>query len=273
MMMLATACCTGSDAPMARCKAPPKPAAGRGCADRGRHRGQIMDVFNYAEHFVHRIAVAHDPKSLIQIELHPGLHCDLYRCPHCYGHGQHIMPGEVLSAAEIDAALADVAASAPTIIVSGIATEPLTHPDAVGILQAIKRQRLPLGLYTKGLNLVPQVRQSLLDGESETFVTVSLDAVSGADYMIKHNIAAGPKDEGRNYHERVLDNLRQFRIERDRVGARVEIRAAFLFGHGSRRDDRARAGDRGAACGSTAFLVSPGTQRRCPAGTAAAGSP
>src|SRR5687768_11740574 len=94
----------------------------------GNQRGQHSKL-DYARHFLHRLAARYDVSAPLQIELHPGLHCDLYRCPHCYGHSQPPLRGAVLSLKEIESALDEVASFDPTIIVSGITTEPLTHPD------------------------------------------------------------------------------------------------------------------------------------------------
>src|SRR5437899_272279 len=107
-----------------------------------------MDVFDYSEHFFYRLGRSYDIGRPIQIELHPGINCDLYRCPHCFGHGQPPLSGAVLSPDEIGTALDDVAESQPTIIVSGITTEPLTHPEASDLLAQVRRRGLPLGLYT-----------------------------------------------------------------------------------------------------------------------------
>jgi radical SAM protein with 4Fe4S-binding SPASM domain len=195
----------------------------------------LMDLFDYQNHFFHRLTVAHDPASPIQGELHPGPHCDLYRCPHCYGLGQSVLQGKLVSAEEIDRALADVEHSRPTIIVSGITTEPLTHPDAAGIIRAVRRRQLPLGLYTKGRRLTDDVRRALLeDGSPETFVTLSLDSVSAADYLQRHNIPADRRDgmdgtKGIDYFDIVLDNLKRLRTSRDATGSSTSIRGAFLL--------------------------------------------
>src|SRR3954471_332636 len=110
-----------------------------------------MDAFDYADHFLFQLATRYDPGRPLQIELHPGLHCDRYQCPHCFGHGQRPLPGRVLSADELGQALDDIVAADPLIIVSGIPPEPLTHPEAPALLRAIRSRGLRLGLYTKGL--------------------------------------------------------------------------------------------------------------------------
>ena len=58
-----------------------------------------MHAFDYAEHFIYQLVRLHDPGQPMQIELHPGLHCDRYQCPHCFGHGQRPVAGRTLLAA------------------------------------------------------------------------------------------------------------------------------------------------------------------------------
>jgi radical SAM protein with 4Fe4S-binding SPASM domain len=194
-----------------------------------------MDTFDYVQHFFHRLASAHDANRLLQVELHPGLNCDLYRCPHCYGHGQRPLFGEALSPHEIGIALDDIVAFGPTIIVSGVTTEPLTHPQAASVLAEVRRRRLPLGLYTKGRRLEGDVVDALLDGSGECFVTVSVDDVGRAGYLSRHGIAVDSREGGAlglrgvDYQQRVLSNLRAFKDRRDALGAAVELRVALLL--------------------------------------------
>lgn len=193
-----------------------------------------MDVFDYSTHFFHRLARVHDIGRPIQIELHPGLNCDLYRCLHCYGHGQPPLPGRVLSPEEIGAALDDVSAYAPTVIVSGVTTEPLTHPQSAGVLREVRRRGLPLGLYTKGRRLEGDVVDALLEGSGECWVTVSLDDVGKEEYMRRHGLSPSSRERagglsGAEYYERVLSNIRAFKSLRDARSADVQIRIALLM--------------------------------------------
>jgi radical SAM protein with 4Fe4S-binding SPASM domain len=193
-----------------------------------------MDVFDYSDHFFYRLARWHDISRPVQIELHPGIHCDLYRCPFCYGHGQQPLPGPVLSPEEIGAALDQVAASTPTVIVSGVTTEPLTHPQAAAVLTEVKRRGLPLGLYTKGRRLEGDVVDALLEGSGECWVTVSVDDIGNDEYLRRHNISPSSREgasgvSGAEYYERVLSNIRTFKAMRDARGAAVEIRIALLL--------------------------------------------
>jgi radical SAM protein with 4Fe4S-binding SPASM domain len=193
-----------------------------------------MDVFDYSDHFFYQVARSHDISHPIQIELHPGIHCDLYRCLHCYGHGQPPLPGDVLSPEEIGAALDDVSACAPTVIVSGVTTEPLTHPQSAAVLREVKRRGLPLGLYTKGRRLEGDVVDALLEGSGECWVTVSLDDIGKDEYMRRHGISSSSREgnsgfSGSEYYERVMSNIEAFTEMRNARSAAVEIRVALLI--------------------------------------------
>jgi radical SAM protein with 4Fe4S-binding SPASM domain len=194
-----------------------------------------VDTFDYVQHFVHRLASAHDTNRLLQVELHPGLHCDLFRCPHCYGHGQQPLAGKTLSVDEVAAALDDVLVSKPTVIVSGVTTEPLTHPDAAAMLAQIRHRHLPLGLYTKGRRLEGDVVDALLEGSGECFVTVSLDEIDPTRYVTRHGLSRVSQEGGAEglvgaeYFQRVLDNVDAFKTRRDAVGASLELRVALLL--------------------------------------------
>lgn len=193
-----------------------------------------VDVFDYSSHLLHRLARAHDPAAPLQIELHPGLHCDLYRCPHCYGLGQPVLAGRPVTAQEIDTALADIAAYRPTVIVSGITTEPLTHPDASGIIRAIKRRNLTLGVYTKGRRLDQDMCDALVEPGGHTFVTLSLDGVTRGEYVTRHGLREDRRDGvsglgGGAYFDVVMEGLARLRAARDAAGSSTEIRGAFLL--------------------------------------------
>ncbi len=197
-------------------------------------QSSAIDVFDFPNHFFHRLAEAHDLAAPIQMELQPGLHCDLYKCPHCYGFGQRVMPGEPLTSEELDRALADIEAARPTIILSGVTTEPLTHPDAAGLIRTVRRRKLPLGLYTKGRRLDASIRQALLEGDSETFVTISLDGVTREEYISRHGIIPASQDgldgtPGQDYFDLVRSNIAHLKRERDALGSTTQIRAAFLL--------------------------------------------
>jgi radical SAM protein with 4Fe4S-binding SPASM domain len=195
-----------------------------------------MDTYDYAHHFYHRLATtAHALGCLLQVELHPGPHCDLYQCPHCYGHGQRILPGQPLSPGEFGVALDDVLPFCPTVIVSGVTTEPLTHAEPAAVIAEVRRRGLPLGLYTKGRRLEGDVVDALLHGSGECFVTVSLDEIDPGAYLTRHGLRLASVEKGpgglsaADYQQRVLDNVRAFKARRDALGARVELRIALLL--------------------------------------------
>uniref|UniRef100_E6QWL5 Uncharacterized protein n=1 Tax=mine drainage metagenome TaxID=410659 RepID=E6QWL5_9ZZZZ len=189
-----------------------------------------MTSFDYASDYFWRLAMAHDPKALMQLELHPGLNCGLYRCQYCFGHGQALNPGRYLSAEEYDAIAASLGELRPTVIVSGIATEPLTHHEPAGMLQAFRRRGFPVGLYTKGHNLTADVREALVDGPGECFVTVSLDAGTSADYDRVHNVALSRNEllVRTASFEHVLDNLRSLSALKRKAKPDLKLRASIL---------------------------------------------
>ena len=177
---------------------------------------------------------AHDPGRPLQIELHPGLHCDRYQCPHCFGHGQRPLAGRVLSAEEIGRALDDVAAFDPLIVVSGVTTEPLTHPEAAAVLRTVRSRGLRLGLYTKGLRFGRECAEAVLEDDAECFVTFSLDAFDRETYQRLHGIQPGGAGRGEgtageDYFDKVVANIRAFYAEKQRRGSRTQIRIAILL--------------------------------------------
>jgi radical SAM protein with 4Fe4S-binding SPASM domain len=193
-----------------------------------------VDIFDYADHLIYNLARAHVPERPLQIELHPGLHCDRYQCPHCFGHGQRALAGLPVTAAAIDLALAEIAMHDPLIVVSGITTEPLTHPEASMILHAVRRRNLRLGLYTKGLRFDAACAEAMVTGDAECFVTFSLDAFNATDYHRLHAIAPGlaergPAGPGTDYFERVIANIRALYEMKLHRGAAVQVRIAILL--------------------------------------------
>ncbi len=189
-----------------------------------------MATFNYTSDYFWRLALAHDPKNPMQLELHPGLNCGLYRCQYCFGHGQPLNPGRYLSAGEYEAIAESLGNSRPTVIISGIATEPLTHPDPAGILRAFRSRGFPVGLYTKGHNLNTQVREALVDGPGECFVTVSIDAGTSIDYKRIHNIASSKNEEMVHAasFENILDNIRALSTLKREHKPDLKLRASIL---------------------------------------------
>ena len=193
-----------------------------------------MDAFDYADHFLYNLALTREPDRPLQVELHPGLHCDRYRCPHCFGLGQPPIAGPPVSAADLSRALGEVARHDPLVVVSGVTTEPLTHPEAPAILRAVRERRLRLGLYTKGLRFDRECTEAMLQGSSECYVTFSLDAFNREDYRSLHDIRIGRSDRGplgsgADYFERVLANIRAVYEEKQRRRSTLEIRIAVLL--------------------------------------------
>lgn len=196
-----------------------------------------VDVFSYPRHFFHQLAMAHDLAAPIQIELHTGLNCDLYRCPHCYGFGQAAGTRQTASAQDIVRALDDLPTRRTTIILSGITTDPMTHPEAAEIIRAIRLRGFSLGVYTKGIRLDEDARKALIEpvaAPGKTWITLSIDATTAENYILRHNIPPAARDGatgtlGADYFKLMCSNLTALRRERDAVQSSTEIRAAFLL--------------------------------------------
>lgn len=189
-----------------------------------------MTTFHYTADYFWRLTLAHDPRALMQLELHPGLNCALYRCQYCFGHGQAINPGRHLSGQEYEAIAESLGELRPTVIISGIATEPLTHPESASILRAFRRRGFPVGLYTKGHGLTAEVREALVDGPGECFVTVSVDAGNAADYNSVHNIAPSKNSElvQATSFEQILENIRALSALKRERKPDLKLRASIL---------------------------------------------
>ena len=85
----------------------------------------------------------------------------------------------------------------PLIQLSGIKTEPTTHPDIVDIVRGIKEREFICGLHTKGYRLNSELRDVLTDDKHdlETYVNISLDCSNSKDYTEIHDIAKNKKDK------------------------------------------------------------------------------
>jgi radical SAM protein with 4Fe4S-binding SPASM domain len=117
----------------------------------------------------------------------------------------------------------------------------LTHPDAAGVIRAVRSRNLPLGLYTKGTRFDRGVIEAVLEGDSECFVTFSVDAVDRENYMTTHDIPRDRLDKhqirGEDYFEVATDNIRALRLARDRAGSSLQIRVALLLFQSSASED------------------------------------
>jgi radical SAM protein with 4Fe4S-binding SPASM domain len=199
-----------------------------------------MTNFDYASNYFWRLAQAHDPADILQLELHPGLNCSLYRCQYCFGHGQALHSGKYLSENEYEEIATSLGSRRPTVVISGIATEPLTHPEADGLVRVFRERRFPVGLYTKGHNLTEAVREALVGGPGECFVTVSLDAGTSSDYDRVHNIASRPHDgeHASASFESVLEKLRALSNLKRKAKPDLKLRASILVFEELARDNK-----------------------------------
>ena len=169
-----------------------------------------------------------------QVEFQPGSHCDLYRCPHCYGHCQTQMDDN-LELEQYKRVLDEIQGDVPLIQISGVATEPLTHPQIIEIIRAAKERKFHCGPHTKGYRLTPELIDLLTDDvlDRESFITVSVDAAESEDYIKVHNIDTCRTDifrhNAENYFEIVLKNIMDLYSMRQAKGSSLKINIAHLL--------------------------------------------
>ena len=193
-----------------------------------------MDAFDYGDHFWDKLLRAYDPRRPLQVEFQPGVNCDLYRCPYCYGHGQTPMAGPLITPDDVSRVLDDLEGMDPFIEMSGITTEPLTHPDVAAIIGVIRERNFRLGIHTKGYRLDEKVAEALTQGTSECFVSVSVDAANNAQYMELHDIPASSRDAYRNttgeeYFNIVKENMQHLYRLKNKVNSPLNLRATLLL--------------------------------------------
>lgn len=196
----------------------------------------IKDYYNYTDRFLSNIVKYYDVTKPMQIEFQPGLHCDLYRCPHCYGDGQKQMPNIIYldSYIKIIDELKHLDPK-PLIQFAGINTEPTTHPDFVEIIKAVKESGFICGVHTKGYRLNSKLIDALTNdcNNIESFVTISLDASNSKDYVDVHNIAQKKKDKFKNisddYFGIVINNIKNLHKIREKKQSKLKINIAYLL--------------------------------------------
>ena len=144
------------------------------------------------------------------------------------------MAGPLITVDDVTRVLDDLAGMDPFIEISGITTEPLTHPDAAAILSVIRERDFRLGIHTKGYRLDEKVAEALTQGTSECFVSVSVDAANNSQYMELHDIPATSRDahsgtKGEDYFNIVKENMRHLYQLKAKVNSPLQLRATLLL--------------------------------------------
>jgi len=207
---------------------------------------KLLDHYRYAFNLLrqHNLLDSHEVSSqhfdsnninqVSQVEFQPGSHCDLYRCPYCYGHGQAQRDGN-LELEQYKKVLDEIHGYVPLIEISGVATEPLTHPQIIEIIRAAKEREFHCGLHTKGYRLTPELIDLLTDDvlDREPFITVSVDAAASKDYIKVHDIDTCRTDifrhNAENYFEIVLKNIMDLYSMRQAKRSKLRINIAHLL--------------------------------------------
>ena len=195
---------------------------------------KTKNYYNYSSNFFNEILDRFDYASPLQIELQPGIHCDLYRCPYCYGHGQKQIKGNTPSENYLKA-IREVHQSNPTIQIAGISTEPTTYKEFPNLIRGIKEMGLVCGLHTKGYRLKDEIASEYLKpskDNSECFITFSLDSSNKKHYLDLHDIADRKDKLGNhadNYFDIVIKNIKHLYLEKKRLGINLRINITYLL--------------------------------------------
>ncbi len=203
-----------------------------------RRHGLVINS-EEANHYINR----NNLDLISQVEFQPGFHCDLYRCPHCYGNGQNLMDGD-LELRHYISVLDEIKEQVPLIQISGVKTEPLTNPITSDIIQEIKNRNFGCGLHTKGYRLNSDIIDLLTDDveDRESFITVSIDANESDEYIKLHDIDTSRKDalgiKAENYFQIVANNIEKLWMVRESKNSKLRINIALLILDGNHSIDK-----------------------------------
>jgi len=192
------------------------------------------NYYNYSDELYRRLIEDYDKSKTLQIELQPGSHCDLYRCLHCYGYKQKQMQG-LIRADKYISILDEIMDFVQVVQLSGVSTEPTTHPDIVEIVRAIKERGFICGLHTKGYRMNQKLRDAFNDDKHpvESYVTFSLDASNSRDYIDIHNISEDSSDRYGNfatdYFNITVNNIKELSKLRRERSSRLRINIIYLL--------------------------------------------
>lgn len=206
----------------------------------------VTDFYKYAFNYFRKKGVVADSKQISQyinqnslelisqVEFQPGCHCDLYRCPHCYGNGQTLMEGN-LELRHYVRVLDEINGKVPLIQISGVKTEPLTSPIISEIICEIKKRDFGCGFHTKGYRLDSKIIELLTEDvkDKEAFITFSIDANESNEYINTHDIDLSRKDASGNraedYFKIVVDNIKKLWEKRESKNSKLRINIALLL--------------------------------------------
>ena len=164
---------------------------------------------------------------MVQVELHPGVHCDVFHCPFCFAK-DHILSQDLLPLAEYDTLFSELKGQLEFVELSGIATDPLTYPEFEGLIRCILGHKLSFGIHTKGLRLTGSLAREIVRGDSASFITLSLHAPDAPTFNRVHQMT-----HDHTAFSRILENLRNFRKLRDQAGSAVRINLSYLLFRGN----------------------------------------
>ena len=131
------------------------------------------------------------PKFFLdKIEIHPAAKCNLH-CNFCHWSKLHFKNKEnlqknILKKNVFESIRRDMPDENPLIILSGIYSEPLVHPEIINIINTIGKNQFRFGLYTNGLLMTEEIMDSILESAAKT----KLNKPSYVSFNVSANVSA-----------------------------------------------------------------------------------
>ncbi|MDD5617954.1 MAG: radical SAM protein [Candidatus Omnitrophica bacterium] len=177
--------------------------------------------YHYVDNFISKLVKKSD--VLLQLDIHPGEHCGLFKCCYCYGKGQKQEEGR-LTINDYRALLKEVKNRVDFIELSGIISDPLSYPDFNLLLKLIKKYDFRCGIHTKGYFLNKDIIKTLVKAEEGDFITISLDAAEEKLYNKIHGLPMNS-----NVFSRVVNSVTDLRREKLSRKSKLRVNLTYLL--------------------------------------------
>ncbi|MBU2634177.1 MAG: radical SAM/SPASM domain-containing protein [Nanoarchaeota archaeon] len=159
-----------------------------------RQKGKYLEwIIQEYDHF-YEMLKGKNPFPL-QVEIHPyhssqKIPCT-NSCVYCTGQAyrESFRGGNIkgIEPDKISKLIKDVKSKVKRIVISGNNTEPLIYPWIADVLRDVLENNLDLFLYTNFYKGNNEVREALIEGDTDSFVRISLDAGNSDSYDKVHN--------------------------------------------------------------------------------------
>ena len=159
--------------------------------------------------------------SLSKIEIHPAGFCNL-KCTFCYGKKLAPQKRKNLSAKAIIGVLRDIRQNLPgedpLIILSGLYSDPLTHPDIKEIIKSLGDYKFRFGIYTNGLLM----NSSLI----KIIIASANKSISPKSSYISINIAASLVS---HKFQQLLQIIKNLSGKNNQISGRLDINTPLVL--------------------------------------------